>query len=63
MGFDLPGTEKTGFVSKKRHKDLDYWQDLARTLERGIFDGIFIADVIGYYEVYKGSNREGAKLR
>lgn len=38
------------------YKDLDYWQSLGRTLERGIFDGIFIADVIGYYDVYKGSN-------
>ncbi len=48
------------------YKDLDYWQDLARTLERGIFDGIFIADVIGYYDVYKGSNenaiREAAQI-
>ncbi|PPJ48212.1 FMN-dependent monooxygenase [Rhizobium sp. KAs_5_22] len=39
-----------------KYKDLDYWQDLARTLESGIFDGIFIADVIGYYDVYKGDN-------
>ena len=39
-----------------RYKDLEYWQDIARILERGIFDGIFIADVIGYYDVYKGSN-------
>ncbi|MBB4063850.1 LLM class flavin-dependent oxidoreductase [Gellertiella hungarica] len=48
------------------YKDLDYWQDLARTLERGIFDGIFIADVIGYYDVYKGGNenaiREAAQI-
>ena len=39
-----------------QYKDLDYWTDLARVLERGIFDAIFIADVIGYYDVYKGSN-------
>lgn len=39
-----------------KYKDLDYWQDLARTLECGIFDGIFIADVVGYYDVYKGDN-------
>ncbi|MFS8116691.1 NtaA/DmoA family FMN-dependent monooxygenase, partial [Rhizobium jaguaris] len=31
-------------------------QGLARTLEKGVFDGIFIADVIGYYDVYKGNN-------
>src|SRR5580704_16968485 len=39
-----------------RYKDVEYWTELAATLERGIFDGIFIADVIGYYDVYKGSN-------
>ena len=37
------------------YKDLDYWTGLAQTLERGIFDGIFIADVLGVYDVYKGS--------
>jgi FMN-dependent oxidoreductase (nitrilotriacetate monooxygenase family) len=39
-----------------QYKDVEYWTELAATLERGIFDGIFIADVIGYYDVYKGSN-------
>ncbi len=39
-----------------QYKDLSYWSDLARILERGIFDAVFIADVIGYYDVYKGSN-------
>lgn len=29
-----------------RYKDLDYWLDLARTLERGRFDAIFLADVL-----------------
>jgi FMN-dependent oxidoreductase (nitrilotriacetate monooxygenase family) len=37
------------------YKDLDYWVDLARLLERGKFDGIFIADVLGVYDVYGGS--------
>ena len=39
-----------------QYKDVEYWTELATTLEQGIFDGIFIADVIGYYDVYKGSN-------
>jgi long-chain alkane monooxygenase len=39
-----------------QYKDLEYWTELGVKLERGIFDGIFIADVIGYYDVYKGSN-------
>ena len=36
------------------YADLEHWIDLARTLERGKFDGIFIADVSGIYDVYKG---------
>ncbi|MFT4191566.1 MAG: LLM class flavin-dependent oxidoreductase [Comamonas sp.] len=39
-----------------QYKDVVYWTDLAKILERGIFDAVFIADVIGYYDVYKGSN-------
>jgi len=34
---------------------LDHWLGLARTLERGLFDGIFLADVSGVYDVYQGS--------
>lgn len=36
------------------YKRIDYWTSLARTLERGLFDGIFIADIIGVYDVYQG---------
>jgi long-chain alkane monooxygenase len=36
------------------YTDLDYWADLARTLERGKFDGIFLADIVGVYDVYQG---------
>ena len=42
-----------------QYKDLSYWTELARLLERGLFDGLFIADVIGYYDVY-GGNIEAA---
>ncbi|MFV5360444.1 LLM class flavin-dependent oxidoreductase [Acinetobacter oleivorans] len=37
------------------YKDLQYWTDLAQILERGFFDGIFIADVLGIYDVYHQS--------
>jgi FMN-dependent oxidoreductase (nitrilotriacetate monooxygenase family) len=36
-----------------RHGDLDYWLDLAKLLEAGKFDGMFLADVLGIYDVYK----------
>ncbi|WP_380178500.1 LLM class flavin-dependent oxidoreductase [Kalamiella sp. sgz302252] len=37
------------------YKEIGYWTDLAKLLEKGLFDGIFIADVIGYYDVYGNS--------
>ena len=40
---------------------LPYWLDLARTLERGRFDGLFLADVLGVYDVF--GNSPDAALR
>ena len=34
---------------------LPYWLDLARVLERGRFDGLFLADVLGVYDVFGDS--------
>jgi long-chain alkane monooxygenase len=55
VGHQSPGLWAHPKDRSWKYKYLDYWQDVARTLEKGIFDGIFIADVIGYYDVYKGS--------
>lgn len=35
-----------------QYKTLAYWTDLAKLLERGLFDGLFIADIVGTYDVY-----------
>jgi FMN-dependent oxidoreductase (nitrilotriacetate monooxygenase family) len=37
------------------YNDLDYWTNMAKELERGHFDCLFIADVVGVYDVYRGS--------
>jgi FMN-dependent oxidoreductase (nitrilotriacetate monooxygenase family) len=37
------------------YRTLDHWTALARTLERGLFDGLFLADVLGVYDVHGGS--------
>jgi long-chain alkane monooxygenase len=36
------------------YNTLEYWQNLARLAERGKFDGIFLADIVGVYDVYEG---------
>ncbi|SNY68503.1 LLM class flavin-dependent oxidoreductase [Paractinoplanes atraurantiacus] len=38
-----------------RYRDLSYWVDTARILERGRFDALFIADALGPLDVYQGS--------
>lgn len=38
-----------------RYRELRYWTELARTLEDGGFDALFLADVLGVYDVYGGS--------
>ncbi|KAF1959619.1 DszA family xenobiotic compound monooxygenase [Byssothecium circinans] len=40
--------------SKDKRRDLEYWTDLAKTLEKGSFVGYFLADTFGPYDVYKG---------
>jgi FMN-dependent oxidoreductase (nitrilotriacetate monooxygenase family) len=56
VGHQSPGLWAHPRDRSWQYKDLEYWTDLAKTLEKGVFDGIFIADVIGYYDVYKGDN-------
>lgn len=44
-----------------RYRELGYWTELARTLETGGFDALFLADVLGVYDVY-GASRDAAVL-
>ena len=37
------------------YTSLEHWVGLARMLERGLFDGLFLADVLGAYDVYGGN--------
>ncbi len=39
----------------RRYTDREYWTEVARTAERGGFDGVFFADVRGIYDVYADS--------
>jgi long-chain alkane monooxygenase len=48
------------------YASLDPWVELAQLLERGKFDALFLADVIGTYDSYRGSRdpavREGLQI-
>ena len=62
----VAGTWRHPESEAARYKDLQYWLDLAKLLERGLFDGLFIADVLGPYDVYGGGPeaalRSGAQI-
>ncbi|MBW0103648.1 LLM class flavin-dependent oxidoreductase [Pseudonocardia sp. KRD291] len=66
VGHQSPGLWRHPDDQAARYKDLSYWTDLAQLLERGRFDGLFIADVLGTYDVYGGSHdaavRQGAQV-
>jgi len=40
----------------RTYKDLDYWINLAKLLERGKFHSVFIGDALTIYDDYKGPN-------
>jgi long-chain alkane monooxygenase len=44
-----------------RYRDLRYWTGLARLLERGGFDSVFLADVLGVLDTYRGSRDEALR--
>jgi FMN-dependent oxidoreductase (nitrilotriacetate monooxygenase family) len=60
--FDMAcvGHIQQGMWTHPRDRSAEYgslahWTGLARLLERGLFDGLFLADVLGVYDVYGGS--------
>ena len=55
VGHMAPGLWRHPRDRSEKYVDLKYWTDLARLLERGKFDGLFLADVLGPYDVYQGS--------
>ncbi|MBP1996361.1 LLM class flavin-dependent oxidoreductase [Paenibacillus eucommiae] len=52
---DTPGFWRHPEDEGHRYKDADYWVELAQLLERGRFDSVLLADVLGQYDVYHNS--------
>lgn len=55
VGHQSPGLWRHPRDRSGEFNRLSYWTELARTLEAGLFDGLFLADVLGIYDVYGGS--------
>jgi len=54
-GFMPPGQWTNPEDESFNYLTLEHWAKLARLLERGKFDGIFLADVLGILDVYGGN--------
>jgi FMN-dependent oxidoreductase (nitrilotriacetate monooxygenase family) len=56
----LPGN------NRHRFEDISYWTELAELLEHGGFHGVFLADVVGAYDTFRGGPetavREGLQI-
>jgi long-chain alkane monooxygenase len=47
--------------NRERFNDIEYWIELARLLEQGGFDAVFLADVVGTYDTFRGSAETAIK--
>ena len=61
VGHQSPGVWSHPQDQSHRYKDLSYWTELAQLLDRGGFDTLFLADVLGTYDVYRGSRHAAVK--
>lgn len=55
IGHQSPGQWRKPGDTSPNYKDKEYWIDLAKLLEKGKIHAVFLADVLGSYDVYKGS--------
>jgi long-chain alkane monooxygenase len=54
VAHQSPGLWRHPRDRSRDYRRLGGWIELARTLERGLFDGLFLADVLGIYDVFGG---------
>jgi long-chain alkane monooxygenase len=54
VGHQSPGLWTHPEDRSTEYRNIEYWVELARLLERGLFDSMFLADVMGVYDVYGG---------
>ncbi|KAF4636848.1 hypothetical protein G7Y89_g1218 [Cudoniella acicularis] len=57
--MSTPGHVNPGFWRQPANRSqeynyIEYWISLAKTLEKGKFHGLFLTDMLGIYDVYKG---------
>lgn len=56
VGHTAIGTWRNPYNVEDRYTDIDYWVSTAKTLERGGFDSLFMADFAGIHDEYNHSS-------
>ena len=54
--YHSPGQWQNPVDNSKRKNRLDYWINLAKLLDRGKFNALFLADNFGSHDIYTGSH-------
>src|ERR1700742_3394032 len=54
VAHQSPGLWRHPRDRSRDYRRLGGWMHLAQTLERGLFDALFLADVLGVYDVFGG---------
>lgn len=54
VGHQSPGMWRHPRDNSHQYTSAEHWTELARLLEYGLFDAVFLADVLGVYDVYAG---------
>jgi FMN-dependent oxidoreductase (nitrilotriacetate monooxygenase family) len=55
VGHISHGLWRAPYNTRHRYTDIEFWQSQAKLLEEGLFDSVFLADVIGAYDGYRDS--------
>ena len=62
VGHTSPGQWRNPKDQSWNKRDLNYWIETAKLLEKGKFLSYFLADTVGGFEVYKGSRKPAIKI-
>lgn len=62
VGHTSPGQWRNPIDRSADKRDLDYWLETAKLLEKGKFLSYFLADTMGGFDVYKGSRDPAIKI-
>ena len=60
-GHQSPGLWRHPRDSSINYNRLHHWIEIAKVLEQGLFDAVFLADVFGVYDVYGGNYHAAAR--